>query len=91
MKNTCVTGRRSRLGRRAHLAAIRERAPESLEAQLEKVMDKLASKGIDRKIITEQAIITPSCGTGSMEVADGEKVFLMVAELSKRMKAKYGY
>jgi hypothetical protein len=71
--------------------AIREATVDSLEAQLEKVMDKLAAQGIDKKAITEQAMITPSCGTGSMEPADAEKVFLMVAELSKRMKAKYGY
>jgi hypothetical protein len=70
--------------------AIRTASVESLEAQLEKVMDKLAAQGIDKKAITEQAIITPSCGTGSMEPADAEKVFLMVSELSKRMKAKYG-
>jgi hypothetical protein len=71
--------------------AIRAATAESLEAQLEKVMDKLAATGIDKKVITEQAMITPSCGTGSMDAADAEKVFLMVAELSKRMKAKYGY
>jgi len=70
---------------------IREATVESLEAQLEKVMDKLASQGIDKKLITEQAMITPSCGTGSMEVADAEKVFAMTRDLSKRMKAKYGY
>lgn len=71
--------------------AIREATAASLEAQLEKVMDKLAAQGIDKKAIVEQSLITPSCGTGSMEVADAEKVFLMVAELSKRMKAKYGF
>jgi len=71
--------------------AIRESTVASLELQLEKVMDKLAGQGIDKKTIMEQAIITPSCGTGSMDAADAEKVFLMVSELSKRMKAKYGY
>ena len=71
--------------------AIRGETVESLEAQLEKVMDKLAAQGIAKKTITEQALITPSCGTGSMDAADAEKVFLMVYELSKRMKAKYGY
>jgi hypothetical protein len=72
-------------------AKIREASAESLEAQLEKVMDKLAAQGIDKRTITEQSLITPSCGTGSMEAADAEKVFLMVSELSRRMKAKYGY
>ncbi len=72
-------------------AAIREQTVESLEAQLEKVMDNLASKGIDKKLITGQAIITPSCGTGSLDPADAEKVFQMTDALSKRMKTKYGY
>jgi len=70
---------------------IRNQTVESLEAQLEKVMDNLASKGIDKKIIAEQAIITPSCGTGSLAVEDAEKVFSLMAELSKRMKSKYNF
>ena len=55
--------------------AIREQSVASLITQLEKVMDHLASKGIDKQLIAEQAIITPSCGTGSMEPADAERVF----------------
>lgn len=70
---------------------VREQTVESLEAQLEYVMDNLASKGIDKKLITEQAIITPSCGTGSLDPADAEKVFELVSALSKRMKLKYGF
>ncbi len=71
--------------------AIREQTVESLEAQLEKVMDNLASKGIDKQKIVEQAVITPSCGTGSMDPADAEKVFEMLQALSKRMQEKYGF
>lgn len=71
--------------------AIREQTPQTLEAQLEKVMDNLAAQGIDKQQIAEQAIITPSCGTGSMEEADAEKVFEMTYELSKLMKEKYGF
>jgi len=71
--------------------AIREQSVESLEAQLEYVMDNLASKGIDKKLIIEQAIISPSCGTGSLDPSDADKVFEMVNALSTRMKSKYGY
>jgi hypothetical protein len=71
--------------------AIREQTVEALETQLEKVMDNLASKGINKEIIVKQAIITPSCGTGSMDVDDAEKVFRLTAELSARMKKKYGF
>jgi hypothetical protein len=71
--------------------AIREQTVESLEAQLEKAMDNLAAKGIDKQLIVNQAVISPSCGTGSMDVEDAEKVFEMVKNLSARMKAKYGF
>jgi len=69
--------------------AIREQTTESLVAQLEKVMDHLAAKGIDKQLIVNQAIITPSCGTGSMEQADAEKVFAMTKSVSQAMKDKY--
>ena len=71
--------------------AIRDASVESLTEHLEKMMDNLASKGIDKQMIVEQAIITPSCGTGSMEPADAEKVFEMTAALSTAMKQKYGF
>jgi len=70
---------------------IREQTVETLEQQLESVMDNLASKGIDKKLIVEQALITPSCGTGSLAVSDAEKVFSLMADLTKRMKSKYGF
>jgi len=68
---------------------IREQSVESLMAKLEEGMDHLASKGIDKNLIVSQAIITPSCGTGSLDPADAEKVFAMLAALSKAMKEKY--
>ncbi len=71
--------------------AIREQTCESLCKRLEEVMDNLAATGISKKTITEQAIITPSCGTGSMAEADAEKVFEMVKQVSTAMKKKYGF
>lgn len=71
--------------------AIREQTVDTLTDHFEKMMDNLASKGIDKKLITEQAVITPSCGTGSMEPADAEKVFELTEQLSVAMKEKYGY
>jgi methionine synthase II (cobalamin-independent) len=70
---------------------IREQTVETLEAQLEKVMDNLAAKGVNKKLIAEQALITPSCGTGSLETADAERVFDLTGKLAARMKAKYGF
>jgi hypothetical protein len=71
--------------------AIREQTPEQLVAHFENMADNLASKGIDKKMIVEQAIIAPSCGTGLLEVADGEKVFQTLRAVSQSLRAKYGF
>jgi hypothetical protein len=36
-------------------------------------------------------MITPSCGTGSMEVVDAEKVFRLLGEMSGALRAKHGF
>jgi hypothetical protein len=71
--------------------AIREKQVEDLIVIFEKLIDHLASRGIDKQLILEQSLITPSCGTGSMEPNDAEKVFAMTESLSKAMRAKYGF
>ena len=71
--------------------AIQEQTIDSMVNHFEKMMDNLASKGIDKKLIMEQAIVTPSCGTGSMDPADAEKVFEMTHTLSDTMREKYGF
>jgi hypothetical protein len=69
--------------------AIREQTVESLEKKLEEGIDGLAATGIDRNLIIKQALISPSCGTGSMDIEDAEKVFDLLNKLSTRMKEKY--
>ena len=72
--------------------AVREQTVESLVEHFEKLMDNLAGKcNINKQIIAEQAMITPSCGTGVMEPEDAEKVFELTYELSKAMKTRYGF
>ena len=70
-------------------AAIREHTVEGLVKRLEGVMDYLASKGIEKGVIAEQALLTPSCGTGSLTPEDAELVYDRLAILSARMKEKY--
>ncbi|MBF0360670.1 MAG: hypothetical protein HQK49_06650 [Oligoflexia bacterium] len=70
---------------------IRNQSVETLAVRLQKVMDILSSKGIDEKQIAEQALITPSCGTGSMDLEDARRVFETTAELSRFMKHKYKF
>jgi hypothetical protein len=71
--------------------AIRNESADSLVRRFEKAVDHLGGKtGIDRKLIIEQAFITPSCGTGSLDVADAERVFQLLGETSRALRAKYG-
>lgn len=68
---------------------IQQQSVEDLAALFESNIDNLAAKGIDRQLIIDHSIITPSCGTGSMNEADAEKVFETTQALSKFMRAKY--
>ena len=56
---------------------------------LETLMEKLASCGIDKQLIVEQSIITPSCGTGSLTPEEAELVYDRLSALSSFMKEKY--
>jgi hypothetical protein len=71
--------------------AIREQTAETLVAHFEKMVDHLAAKGIDKALILQQAMITPSCGTGSMEVADAQKVFQTLRAVSQALRAQHGF
>lgn len=71
--------------------AIHEQSVETLTTQLETVMEGLAAKGIDKQQIVDQAIITPSCGTGSLQPEDAEQVFKITQELSQHLRQKYGF
>ena len=71
-------------------AAIAEQTVETLVAKFEAGVDRLAAaSGLDRKKIVEQAIITPSCGTGSLKIEQAERVFNLLGETSAALKEKY--
>ncbi len=72
--------------------AIRDEAVDSLVQRFEKGVDHLAERaGIERQVLVEQAFITPSCGTGSMDVADAESVFDLLGKTSQVLREKYGF
>jgi hypothetical protein len=71
-------------------AEVRNQDAAELTARLEALMDGLAAKGIAKDLILERCIVTSSCGTGSMEVADAEKVFDLIRGVSQALQDKYG-
>jgi len=72
-------------------AKIQAQTVESLVAKFDAGVDNLAkAAGIDRELILNQAMITPSCGTGSLPVADAELVFSLLGQTSKALRARMG-
>ncbi|MCP4600219.1 MAG: hypothetical protein GY847_06735 [Proteobacteria bacterium] len=70
---------------------IRNHTVDTLTTLYEKMVENLAQKsGLDKQLIIEQTVITPSCGTGSMEIKDAEKVLKTTGELSSALKTKFG-
>jgi hypothetical protein len=69
--------------------AMREENVESLEARLERLIDQLAATGIDKQLIIEQTLFTPSCGAGLLEPDDALRIFDLLDQLSKAMQEKY--
>jgi hypothetical protein len=45
---------------------------------------------LDKALIVRQALITPSCGTGSLPVPDAERVFALLRETSQALRARLG-
>ncbi|MEN8212478.1 MAG: hypothetical protein ABFR31_12230 [Thermodesulfobacteriota bacterium] len=56
---------------------------KSLVQKLNDQMDELSGKtGIDKKTIISQSFITPSCGTGSLDLDSAKKVLKLTKEVS---------
>ena len=52
-------------------------------------VDRLVESGIDQKLIIENSLITPSCGTGTMPLDEAEKAMTLTHELTIKLKDKY--
>lgn len=72
-------------------AKIQAQTVESIIAKFDEGVDRLArAAGIDRQWILQQAIITPSCGTGSLPVPDAERVCSLLNQTSRVLRQRLG-
>ncbi len=62
---------------------INEETAESLVNKLETSINALVEKGINKSLIWEKCLITPSCGTGSLPVDLSEKIFEQLSSVSR--------
>jgi hypothetical protein len=72
-------------------AKIHAATVDSLKVKFCTLVEKLAKvTGLDTQLICNQAFVTPSCGTGSLPVADAELVFKTLHELSTTLRQEIG-
>jgi hypothetical protein len=71
-------------------AKIHAQTSDSLVAKLGELVQKLAkATGLDAELIRRQALVTPSCGTGSLPVPDAELVFKTLHEVSAKLRRQF--
>jgi hypothetical protein len=72
-------------------AAATETLP-SLIARFEEGVEILVSKGFDRDLLLQRALITPSCGAGGvLTVPLAERVLDLLHDLSIALRKRYGF
>lgn len=70
---------------------IQSQTLASLLAKFDEGVQGLAkAANIDRELVIKQAMVTPSCGTGSLPVADSERVFSMLCQTSRALRERMG-
>ena len=72
-------------------AKIHAETVDSLKTRFCALVEKLAkATGLETQLICNQSFVTPSCGTGSLPVADAELVFKTLHELSTKLRQEVG-
>lgn len=69
--------------------ALKDVTLEVLTKKMEEGISQLSRKGMDRGFILERSLITPSCGTGTLTIAESEKAMTFNYQLSLQLKEKY--
>ncbi|MEK7281923.1 MAG: methionine synthase [Chloroflexota bacterium] len=62
----------------------------SLQDRLEEAMTPFTRKGIPFHQLTRQGLLTPSCGLSSLSIEGAGQALELLAELSQRLRRKYG-
>jgi len=68
---------------------IAKESVDSLVERLERGMQLMVDKGVDRALLAEASWVTPCCATASMSPAMAERAFAYTSEISRRMRTRY--
>ncbi len=69
--------------------AYRSETAESLADRFEAGVRLLEQRGVDRKLLLEKCMVTPSCGLDGLSVPDSEAVVRLTRELSETLRERY--
>tara|TARA_B100001964_G_scaffold94195_1_gene105687 strand:+ start:1147 stop:2196 length:1050 start_codon:yes stop_codon:yes gene_type:complete len=69
--------------------SIRDVTLDDLFKKMTSAIDILVEKGIEQKLLIENSLITPSCGTGTMPLEEAEKAMTLTHELAVKLKDQY--
>lgn len=58
---------------------------ESLKSRLNRSIEELVRRGVDEQRLREQSLLTPSCGTGTLEISLSERIYELLHELSAQL------
>jgi hypothetical protein len=62
---------------------------ESLVERLHVAIDLLVQKGVSKDMLLGAGLVTPSCGTGSLDPPTAERVLDLTAKVAAEMRARY--
>ncbi len=68
---------------------VLKETPESLASKVCSLIDGLSAAGIERERILSQSLLTPNCGTGSMEIDLAEKALKLTVETSVYIRKRF--
>ena len=68
------------------ISDLHERRLGEAAEKLEAMVENLASRGIDRNLLWDQCLPTPSCGTGSLSEVLAEEIFRTLWEVSELLR-----
>lgn len=57
--------------------------------KFDEAIDYLVKKGVDKTLLINNSLVSPSCGAGSLSIEQAEKAMNLVQELSVKLKEKY--
>lgn len=60
---------------------------DELLSRLERGMARFGAAGLDPDLLRRQCLLTPSCGMGSLSPEVAERILLLLAEVSRRVRA----